>query len=561
MVTLATPASDVHRSRGDLPASGPRAALPRVLSRELVVEVVERVVKRVVERARASGPRLDDRVLETLYAERLRLAYAGRARRSRRDREFLKELRQELVRSREIGSEHVVRRIVKRYADEIAGDFDPRVYRLATKLVPAALAAVARSHARGRVEPFADEIRVQGETAALRALAERGTLILAPTHVSNVDALVMGLVLHRLGLPPFAYGAGLNLYSNAVMSFFMNHLGAYTIDRQKTDRLYRETLKEFVTVLLERGQHNLVFPGGTRSRSGAIETRLKKGLIGTAPAAFRHALESRAPRAPVFVVPCTLSYPVVLEASTLIGDYLRTEGGPQYLDVRDEFDNPRRWVDFLRGVAGLEQGVYVRFSRPFDWLGNEVDADGVSRDARGRPISIDAYLRVGGRLVADRARDTEYTRQLSTRLVEAYRRAHVVLPGQLVAFVLFERFRRGRLGTDLLRLLRGPSFEMNVRELLPDLERARDEVGLLEARSAIQAAPGLTSAAPAGLLEQALATFAAYHGTTVIERRGDRLCVADPELLFYYRNRLEGYGLLGAPDVLASIAASRRRWP
>jgi hypothetical protein len=67
----------------------------------------------------------------------------------------------------------------------------------------------AQPHA---LEPILEgNIHLQGELRALRALATRGTIILAPTHVSNVDSLVMGLVIHRLGLPPFAYGAGLNL--------------------------------------------------------------------------------------------------------------------------------------------------------------------------------------------------------------------------------------------------------------------------------------------------------------------------------------------------------------
>ena len=40
-----------------------------------------------------------------------------------------------------------------------------------------------------------------------------------------------------------------------------------------------------------------------------------------------------------------------------------------------------------------------------------------------------------------------------------------------------------------------------------------------------------------------------YHNAeeSVIVRRGVRLHVGDANLLYYYRNRLEGYGLLGGP--------------
>ncbi len=40
-------------------------------------------------------------------------------------------------------------------------------------------------------------------------------------------------------------------------------------------------LKAYSCVILERGYHSLFFPGGTRSRSGAVERRLKLGLAGT----------------------------------------------------------------------------------------------------------------------------------------------------------------------------------------------------------------------------------------------------------------------------------------
>jgi len=317
-------------------------------------------------------------------------------------------------------------------------------------------------------------------------------------------------------------------------------------------------LKEFVTVLLENGQHNLLFPGGTRSRSGAIETRLKKGLLGTAPSAFRHALESGAERAPVFVVPCTLSYPLVLEAPTLIADFLRAEGGPRYLDAGGEFDSPRRWVEFLRGIKRLELGVHVWVSRPLDWLGNEVDVEGVSHDRRGRPLAIDAYLRVGGRLVEDRARDAEYTRQLCGHIVDAYRRDHVTLPSQLVAFVLFERFRAHRAGLELLRSLRSERVAVAEETILLDIDRARGELGALVARGVVRAAPGLTHLPAPQILRHALDTFRAYHGSHLVERSGDQLIIADPELLFYYRNRLEGYGLLGTRDILGSFGAGQR---
>ena len=195
---------------------------------------------------------------------------------------------------------------------------------------------------------------------ALRASARAGTLVFVPTHVSNLDSLLLGYSIYALGLPPVAYGAGLNLFTNALTGYFMRNLGAFTVDRKKEDPLYRAAVKEYMTVLLEHGQHTLFFPGGTRSRSGAIEQQLKLGFLGTAVTAFRNR-RARDPRSPpIFIVPCTLSYPLVLEASSLVEQYLQAEGGPHFVDVRDEFERPERWFDFLLQLAELDVRVHVR---------------------------------------------------------------------------------------------------------------------------------------------------------------------------------------------------------
>src|SRR5262249_50093218 len=235
-------------------------------------------MERLERRARGEGEGwLEEVAYETLYTERSRLAEAGPDLPPGLDRTFISWLRAELARGDEERSRDLVRAIVEYYVREIAGHFDRRVYGVAVQVVPRAVSALLHGAPLrgGGLFDIDDRVLIEGEVAALQALARVGTVILAPTHVSNLDSLVMGWIIHRLGMPPFAYGAGLNLFSRAVIGFFMRHLGAYTIDRRKTDPLYRATLKEYATVLLARGQHNLLFPGGTRSRSGAVERTLK----------------------------------------------------------------------------------------------------------------------------------------------------------------------------------------------------------------------------------------------------------------------------------------------
>lgn len=541
---------------------------PYVLSGEDIgEEVARRVFDRVLQRAEsAGGPSLEEVAYETVYAERRRLARAEPNPRTGADSRFIAWLRRELAFADEPRRRELVATVIERYTQEIAGHFDRRVYRLATRVVPPALGLLLHGHVLPKPADFRfeDRILLEGEVDALRRLTKLGTVVLAPTHVSNLDSLVLGVVIDRLGLPPFAYGAGLNLFSNELIGFFMRHLGAYTVDRAKTDPLYRTTLKEYTTVLLERGQHCLFFPGGTRSRSGAIESKLKLGLLGTAPVAFRRALEANAPRPRVFVVPCTLTYPLVLEAASLISEYLRTEGGAQYVDVRDEFDRPRRWLDFMLSLRALDERVHVRVSRPLDWLGNDVAPDGGSRDAHGRPLDPARYLLAGGRLVDDPARDAEYTRLLASRILASYRRDNVAVPTSLVAFVLFEHFRREHPRLGLFRLLRNLCPERGVAEaaLLGELDRALGELARLEGSGAIHRSAELVSADARRVLQHALDTFATYHASPVVERVGSRVHVRDPELLFYYGRRLEGYGLLGDQRRAPALGpASTRVWP
>ena len=158
--------------------------------------------------------------------------------------------------------------------------------------------------------------------ANLGRLRDRGTLIVTPTHSSNLDSLIIGFAVHELGLPPLTYGAGLNLFRNPIVGRFMPKLGAYTVDRRKRDPLYKQTLKAYASVSLEFGQDNLFFPGGTRSRAGAIERGLKKGLLGCSVSAYRNKLLRRRAQPDIYVIrsvvvnrPTASTQPCLPEAS------------------------------------------------------------------------------------------------------------------------------------------------------------------------------------------------------------------------------------------------------
>src|SRR5439155_27042424 len=186
-----------------------------------------------------------------------------------------------------------LRNLVRHYARDIVGNFDPRVYKFATGVGPSLLGMLLSPMsslregmaALGNLE---HRIQADGETDLARACAERGTIVVTPTHSSNMDSPAIGFGLLRARLPPTTYGAGKNLFTNPFISFFMRNLGAYRVDRRLKFELYKDVLKEYSTVLLEHGYHSLFFPGGTRCRSNVVEKHLKLGLLGTSVTAYKN---------------------------------------------------------------------------------------------------------------------------------------------------------------------------------------------------------------------------------------------------------------------------------
>ena len=308
----------------------------------------------------------------------------------------------------------------RRYARDVAGNFDPRVYKFASRAVAPLIGMLMSPmqtlrHLGGAFDLRALDGRVvvEGPIGAIRALAEKGTVVFVPTHLSNLDSVVFGFALERAGLPPATYGAGKNLFTNPVLSFFMHNLGAYRVDRRLKHGLYKDVLKAYSCVLLERGYHSLFFPGGTRSRSGGgraqAQARASRARASRRWRARRRAGETRH----VFFVPATINYLLTLEAETLIDDFLQEEGKDRYIIEDDESTRPGRIAAFMRKLLGLDAGCVIRFGAAARLLRQPVDDEGISHDARGHAVDPLAYLTDGDGPRRPRpARDAQYTREL-----------------------------------------------------------------------------------------------------------------------------------------------------
>jgi glycerol-3-phosphate O-acyltransferase len=522
--------------------------------------LVGRTIERVLEQVQDPLLLLND----AAYHETRRLDGMRRA----KDLERLdhwRSLARRLGRMSQAELRDELRMIASDYAEDIAGNFNPRVFRVATRLIPTLVTSLlspsslpslfSAPKSLFSLGGLRDKVLVEGDTAALRRLAEIGTLVFVPTHSSNMDSIVFGFALEASGLPPATYGAGKNLFTNPLLSFFMHNLGAYKVDRRLRHQLYKDVLKAYSTVLLESGYHSLFFPGGTRSRSGGVEGKLKLGLMGTGIDAYVRTLLAGRERK-IFFVPATINYLITLEAETLIGDYLSEAGKARYIIEDDESTRLGRITTFARKLLGLDGSVVIRFGPALDPFGSRVDSEGRSHDRRGRAVDTSGYVRgLDGEVRLDPDRDAQYTRELGREIARAFRQETVIMSTHVTAAACFDYLHRQAPSRDLFTVLRLRDEIMPRDELARDVLRIRDQLLDMEKSGDIRLSQALRECSGGDIVAQASRAFRGFHTIPVIEPRANGIRLRDTNLLFYYQNRLVAHGVGWNPGIDPSHGA------
>lgn len=525
-------------------------------------EVAEESIRRI-KLNNKSREALIEEIETTLFREKLRIKRNPWAVDPPDEAAFLNSVKERLLeiaqsendQEKDAKLDQILIEIVSRYADEIAGNFKKSRFRMARSIVTFGFARLLNaSRARGFWSIFStqytlqDKIHITGEVEQLRTLAKKGTIIMVPTHFSNLDSILIGWVISTLGLPAFIYGAGLNLFNIKIFAYFMNSLGAYKVDRRKKNMLYLETLKTYSSMAIQRGCHSLFFPGGTRSRSGQLEKRLKLGLLSTAIEAQRinYQKGKRDALEKIFVVPVTLNYNFVLEAPSLIRQYLKLQGQERYYVENDEYSTSYKISAFLVKFFTKGSDISVSIGRAMDVLGNYVDEQGQSFDKHGRVIDTQEYFTQDGRIISsNQQREDEYTRMLSDRIVEEYHRINKVFASHLVAFTAFVIFQRKFKKLDLYNLLRLPEEELVIpyEEFKASFERVLAKVHRMHNAGEVGVSPYLTGEVDT-IINHGLKNVGMYHSKRPLikTKKGD-MTTQDLNLLYYYHNRLAGYNL------------------
>ena len=485
--------------------------------------------------SKVNDENLYDEIVNTLYKEKLRISNISWKADPKDDKKFWYDIKDKILKFKEDKYNSEIRKkllplIINRYTIEITGNFRRSHYSFARRLIISFLARLLNT-ARLR-NPFGNlnldsTINIVGKKKQLRKLSKIGTIVLVPTHFSHLDSALIGWIISHLGLPAFMYGAGLVLYNMKIFAYFFNSLGAYKVDRRKKHLLYLETLKTYTEEAIINGCHNLFYPGGTRSRSGSIEKNLKLGLLGSTLEAQKE-LESKGKK--IFIVPVTFSYQFVLESPALINQYLsKNTNDDQHLKDLG-YSNTYKILTFLIKYFTQSNSIAVSFGSPLDVFGNRVNNNGDKIEDNNL-----SFLKNN---------KSEILNKLSDKIIEELMRGTVVFPSLLMAFVAFEIIRKRFIKMDINSLLYLPEDELciEINYFKKYYKKANDYIQEISDHKRIKKSPDLELP-----LEKQIKigckNLGLYHAVKPLKLGENQLKIKNFKMLYYYRNRLEGYGI------------------
>ncbi|MFZ4558848.1 MAG: 1-acyl-sn-glycerol-3-phosphate acyltransferase [Saprospiraceae bacterium] len=527
-------------------------------SRQAFVREIEQFTLNRLKKAYPTS-KITDIIAHTAYLERIRIQEEPWKVDPPNDRQFWNRLRKSLVRKSfdrpepeaAANNEALLKDVIHRYAEEIVGTFNIKTFLFARKFLTFFFNRLLQAKLRGFLRiggarrRLTEKLSVEGPLETVRALASKGVIVVVPTHFSNLDSILIGYMMDIVaGLPSFSYGAGLNLYNTGYTAYFLNRLGAYRVDRRKKNEIYLETLKAMSNLSIQRGTNSLFFPGGTRSRSGMMETKLKLGLLSTTVEAQR-SLFQRGESKKVFIVPLVTSYHFVLEAQYLIEQYLKQIGKERFIKAQDNFFKPLQIARFVWKVLAEGNDITFSFGQPMDVLGNPVDAQGESYDQYGNRIALQEYFELRGHITEDLQRESEYTKLLGEKIVGSYFRYNIVLDSHLVAFAAFEILKKENARLDLYGVLRLPPTDYAFAwEVLTEVVgKLQKKLNAMEKAGELRLSASVRGDKEA-LIRNGIGRMGTFHLKKPLKFDKKGQVVSENFLLLYfYHNRLENYGL------------------
>ncbi len=525
-----------------------------VKSPKLDSKATKRVPEMVVESLSKNNPDLSKLVEESLRTE-TKLAKAGKQKKSRsiEKLKFVKAIRNRLRSSDKNGVDSEVKKLSEYYAKEIHGNFNKWLYLFLQKITPITLNFMLNSFSifqffknfRGSKE-LRNRIIVRGNIELVKRLQKFGSLVIVPTHVSNFDSIVIGHMIHSAGLNPPLWGAGLNLFNGFTVSYIMNNIGCYKVDRRKKNKIYIETLKQYSTYHLEKGYNAIFYPGGTRSRSGEIEKELKLGLLGTVVDAYINNIKSGKSVSNIYVVPVVLSYTVVPEAETLALDhYFGQDKRKKILkNIKAKATLLGRMIKKLWNNIMQNNPIYMTFGQPMDPFGNTVNSEGVAVDKHGIPINVTDIIKDSeGNIIDDEHFKRELTLKLAHKISDDFYKINIILPTQiyLYSIITFLKKKYPDLPEDELLKIKPEENAINEEDLKKEINEIINLVREKAGSEGLKINYLVRRGDAEKIFKYGTRIYTSGYSSKPVTKKGNTIIPSKLATIMYYSSRLRCY--------------------
>ncbi len=283
---------------------------------------------------------------------------------------------------------HKIRKKADGYLDEIAARYSPTLIRIMSSVVGWIINSM-----------FDGAVIDRAGLAKVKAISQKGPLILIPCHKSHIDYLILSYVLYQNNMPCPHVAAGKNLSFWPLGPIFRGG-GAFFLRRSfRGAVLYARVFSAYIHKLLEEGFHIELFIEGGRSRTGKLLVP-KLGLISILLDAYLNgACED------MIFVPVYIGYDRIVEEHAYVHE---VEGGKKEDENLGQVIRARR---FLKKRYGK---IYINFHDPISTREFLADA----------PVALDRMAQKDVNVLC---------RNLAWRIINAIDKQTVVTPHGLVA--------------------------------------------------------------------------------------------------------------------------------
>jgi glycerol-3-phosphate O-acyltransferase len=280
-----------------------------------------------------------------------------------------------------------------------------------------------------------------------KATAQKGPVLLMPSHKSHIDYLILSYILYSNGLPVPLIAAGQNLSFWPLGPIFRGS-GAFFLRRTfKGNLLYARVFAEYVKAVLAEGYNIEFFIEGGRSRTGKLILP-RYGLLSIILNAYKEGACKD-----LYFLPVFIGYDRVVEEGSYIHEL---EGGEKESENLSQVVKARR---FLKKRYGR---IYLRFSEPFRL------AD-----------VLDTFETPLARM--DQKEQGVVCRNLGHRVINAIQESSVVTPHALVAASILAAFRKSFSGSEAVAAARVLAKYLESKEAALSVTMQGFEAGCMQA--------------------------------------------------------------------------------